>query len=190
MNPRLYSFVGSSVGPLEITECTSVIGQTLPAASYLHITNEAHAAVPTDAHWVLQGATSNTRYTTREEKAQLEEKQAPLDRPEATHGAVIPIRKSAAWWALTQDERRAIFEDRSHHTAIGLKYLPAIARRLHHCRDLSSNEPFDFITLFDFAQADTNAFNDLLAALRTTEEWKYVEREVDIRFVRQRVTRL
>ena len=26
--------------------------------------------------------------------------------------------------------------------------LPAIARRLHHCRDLGESEPFDFLTLF------------------------------------------
>jgi len=46
---------------------------------------------------------------------------------------------------LTQDERRAVFEEQSHHTAIGLKYLPATARRLHHCRDLGTEEPFDFL---------------------------------------------
>src|SRR5438477_5729245 len=28
-----------------------------------------------------------------------------------------PIRKSAAWWALAQDERRAVLEERSHHIA-------------------------------------------------------------------------
>ena len=33
-------------------------------------------------------------------------------------------------------DRRAIFEERSKHMTIGMKYLPAIARRLHHCRDL------------------------------------------------------
>ena len=35
---------------------------------------------------------------------------------------LIPIRKNEAWWALAQDERRAIFEERSHHIAIGLEY--------------------------------------------------------------------
>jgi len=93
-------------------------------------------------------------------------------------------RKNAKWWALTQNERRALFEDRSHHTAIGLKYLPAIARRLHHCRDLEGSEPFDFLTLFDYAKEDSAAFDDLSAALRATEEWKYVDREIDIRWIR------
>ena len=86
---------------------------------------------------------------------------------------------------MTQDERRAIFEEASHHVKIGMKYLPAIARRLHHCRDLAEPQPFDFITLFDYTPADASAFDDMVAELRTTEEWKYVEREVDIRMVRE-----
>jgi hypothetical protein len=52
---------------------------------------------------------------------------------------------------------------------------------LHHCRDLGGNDPFDFITWFEFAPADTGAFNELLAALRASPEWQYVDREVDIR---------
>ena len=107
-----------------------------------------------------------------------------MGRPEATRAALIPIRKSAAWWDLPQDERRRIFEESSHHTRTGLRYLPAIARRLHHCRDLSVNEPFDFLTWFDYAPESASAFEDLVAELRATEEWKFVERETDIRLAR------
>ena len=74
-----------------------------------------------------------------------------LGRPEATCAALIPIRKSQAWWDLTQEERRQIFEDKSHHIADSLKYLPAIARQLYHCRDLG--EPFDFLTWFEYDPA-------------------------------------
>jgi len=81
----------------------------------------------------------------------------------------------------TEDERRAILEERSHHIAIGLEYLPAIARRLHHSRDLG--EGFDFLTWFEFAPTDAAAFDEVLARLRATEEWTYVEREVEIRLV-------
>ena len=95
---------------------------------------------------------------------------------------LIPIRKNTKWWALTQDERRQIFEEQSNHTQIGLEYLPAIARRLHHCRDLAEPEPFDFLTWFEFAKKDTAEFDKLLARLRTSAEWKYVEREVELRF--------
>jgi len=105
-----------------------------------------------------------------------------LGRPAATLAALIPIKKSARWWELAQDERRAIFEETSQHTAIGLEYLPAIARRLHHSRDLG--EPFDFLTWFEFAPEHAAAFDKLVARLRATPEWKYVEREVDIRLTR------
>ena len=108
-----------------------------------------------------------------------------LGRPEATCASLIPIRKNTTWWALTQDERLSIFKQQSHHTKIALQYFPELARRLHHCRDLSEHEPFDFLTWFEYTPADEAAFNQLLAALRATEEWKYVEREVDIRLVRE-----
>jgi chlorite dismutase len=95
---------------------------------------------------------------------------------------LIPIRKTDAWWALAQDERRAIFEDRSRHIGVGLEYLPAVARRLHHCRDLG--EPFDFLTWFEYAPEDAGAFEELVRRLRQTEEWRYVDREIDIRLTR------
>ena len=44
--------------------------------------------------------------------------------------------------------------------------------------------PFDFLTLFDFAKADEPAFDDLVADLRSTEEWKFVDREIDMRLAR------
>jgi chlorite dismutase len=125
--------------------------------------------------------TSHERYVTRDEKTRLVAVQPELGRPEATASALIPIRKSAAWWALTQDERRAIFEEASAHIRIGLDYLPAVARRLHHCRDLGEGAPFDFLTWFEFAPADAVAFDELLHRLRETPEWRYVEREVEVR---------
>ena len=112
-------------------------------------------------------------------KKQLAAVQAKLGRPEATCAALIPIRKSAAWWELTQEERRQIFEDKSQHIAASLKYLPAIARQLYHCRDLG--EPFDFLTWFEYDPANAGLFEELVGMLRATEEWNYVEREVDIR---------
>jgi chlorite dismutase len=111
--------------------------------------------------------------------------QAGLGRPEATRAALIPIKKSQAWWDLTQEERRRIFEDKSQHIAASMKYLPAIARQLYHCRDLG--EPFDFLTWFEFDPANAALFEELVAMLRGTEEWTYVEREVDLRLERERL---
>jgi chlorite dismutase len=159
----------------------SLVGDPIPSAARLDVASGA-AAVPTqNAAWVLRGVTSNTRYVTATERAALVAKQVDVGRSEATRAALIPIRKTAAWWDLPQDERRRILEESSKHITIGLKYLPAIARRLHHCRDLGSHEPFDFLTWFDYAPEHAQAFEELAGELRATEEWKFVDREVDIR---------
>lgn len=183
VNPRLYSFAGGRAGGWAVLSMTAVTGDGLPAVERIDVVAGAAAAAD-GVKWVLRGVTSNARYTTKGEKEALVTTQAALGRKTATLAVLIPIRKSAKWWELTQDERRAIFEEQSKHTAVGLKYLPAVARRLHHCRDLGEAEPFDFLTFFDFAKADAAAFDELLAALRASEEWKYVEREVDIRLER------
>ena len=129
----------------------------------------------------MQGVTSNERYVERTEKELLVSKQEGLGRPEARYAALIPIRKNAAWWAMTQDERRSVFEAQSRHIAIGMHYLPAIARKLHHCRDLEESQPFDFLTWFEFAPEHESLFDKMLLELRASPEWQYVDREVDIR---------
>jgi len=184
MNTRLFTFVGGEVGPWRVVNIHPIIGDTLADAQRLNIINGSTPAQTNGAKWLLRGVTSNERYVTRPEKNQLVAKQPGLGRPEATSAALIPIRKTAEWWSLTQDERRRIFEESSHHIKTGLKYLPTVARRLHHCRDLGENEPFDFLTWFDYPSSDSAAFDEMVAELRASEEWMYVEREVDIRVVR------
>jgi hypothetical protein len=178
-NPRLFTFVGGNAGPWEVVSLRAVIGDGLEPVDRLRI---VPGEVPKEeGGWSLRGVTSHERYVTRDEKARLVAAQPEIGRPEATAAALIPIRKSAAWWALTQDERRAIFEESSAHIRIGLDYLPAVARRLHHCRDLVENAPFDFITWFEFAPGDVVGFDELLRRLRETPEWRFVEREVELR---------
>jgi hypothetical protein len=183
MNPRLFTFAGTHTGTWRVISLRAIVGESLPTATHLEIFSEATRA-PTGVQWALRGITSNERYVTREEKNSLVAKQPTLHRLEATCGALILIRKNDAWWALTQDERRKIFEEQSNHVRTGLNFLPAIARRLHHCRDLGPNEPFDFLTWFEYAPADANAFDDLVGQLRASPEWAYVSREVDLRVQR------
>ena len=186
MNSRLYAFLGGTSGPWLATEIRTVAGDSIPDVTHVDVVNGAATADATgSATWALRGLTSHERYVTRAEKDELVARQPAIGRPEATQAALIPIRKSAAWWAMTQDERRAILEDRSRHIAIGLRYLPAVARRLHHCRDLGEPQPFDFLTWFEFAPADAPAFDELLAALRASEEWRFVDREIEIRLRRE-----
>jgi chlorite dismutase len=157
----------------------SVKGEALDSVPRLDIVSADKIDPAAPANWTLRALISNIRYATRSELTALQATQEALGRPAATRAALIPIKKSSAWWALAQDERRAIFEDHSRHTATGLQYLPAIARQLYHCRDL--DEPFDFLTWFEYAPEHAAAFEELVVALRATAEWTYVEREIDIR---------
>ena len=127
---------------------------------------------------------TNDRYTTTVEKADLIKRQAPIGRAGATRSALILLRKTGAWWGLPQDERRAILEEQSHHIAIGLRYLPAIARRLLHCRDFGTEEPFDFLGFLDYAPSDEDAFDEMIGHLRATKEWSFIDRDVDIRLIK------
>ncbi len=178
--PLLVTFAAGATGHWQIDSITAVAGESLPPAERLAV--HERPPPPSDSCWSLRGSTGNARYTKRSELTTLGERQAGLNRPLATRGALIPIRKTETWWTLAQDERRAIMEERSRHIGIGLDYLPAVARRLHHSRELG--EPFDFLTWFEFAPEHTAVFDEMLARLRATEEWRYVEREVDIRLTR------
>jgi hypothetical protein len=183
MANRLFTFIGGSTGHWRVRSQLPLIGQALPPVSCIEVVN-GNSSAPA-AGWSLRGVTSNDRYVQRTEKQALVSIQEGLGRPLATYAALIPIRKTNAWWALTQDERRKIFEEQSQHIRIGMKYLPPIARRLHHCRDLAEPEAFDFLTWFEYQPAHESAFEELLAELRASEEWKYVDHEVDIRLVSQ-----
>lgn len=176
-------FVGGATGRWRVERSIAVRGSPLaPVACLAHVETEGSAALD-GATWVLHGVRSNERYVTRDEKTRLLAPQQGLGRSQATSAALIPMSKTKAWWELSQDERRAIMEERSHHIGIGSRYLPAIARRLFHGRDLGAE--FDFLTWFEFAPADTPRFDDLLGALRATEEWTYVEREVELRLTQR-----
>jgi hypothetical protein len=174
------SFVAGAIGDWRITELRTICGQGVVAAAALtRVEGSSFSAAPAaGSGWALHGVRSNERYVERGERASLATLQEGLDRPASGRAALIPIRKSDGWWDLPQDERRAIFEARSRHIAIGSRFLPAIARRLYHSRDLG--EPFDFLTWFEFAEADAGAFEDLVGLLRESEEWRYVAREVHI----------
>lgn len=182
MHPLSVSFVGAGTGRWRVERLETIAGDPLASASHVEVLEGASAVGRLDAVWVLRGVTSNERYLSREEQRELLSRQEPLGRLESTRAALIPITKSEAWWELAQDERRQIFEESSHHITTGLEYLPEIARRLHHGRDLG--EPFDFLTWFEFAPKHASAFEELVLRLRATEEWSYVEREIDLRLAR------
>ena len=175
-------FIGGNSGLWKIVKMGAVTGQGLDRASHLAVFDDNQTQPIPQGLWRLRGVPSYERYVTRDEKNELTAKSPPLGRAGSTRAAMIPIRKNADWWNLAQDERRAIFEERSSHIKAGLEVVPAVARRLYHCRDLG--EPFDFITWFEFSPGDEAAFEGLVLKLRKTEEWKFVDREIDIRLVK------
>ncbi|MBP6180335.1 chlorite dismutase family protein [Flavobacterium sp.] len=181
MNTTIFDFTGDHAGEWKVTSMVTLKGESIESVS--HIKKISSSLVSSKKGiWTLKGIVSNLRYTEKEDKDKLVAVQEDLGRSEATLAALIPIRKSEAWWNLAQDERRKIMENKSKHTQTGMKYLPAIARKLFHSRDIG--EPFDFLTWFEYAPDDAAAFEELLEALRKTEEWNYVDREIDIRLIR------
>jgi hypothetical protein len=184
VNPQQTVFSAGTAGDWAITRIRAVVGDALPAAPRLALSTpglETPARARSSA-WQLQGVTSHLRYATRAEVQRLAPGERSLGAADATMAALIPITKSAAWWQMAQDERDDVFARQSAHAAIGLRYSAGIARKLYHCRDLGGL--FDFLTWFEFPAAQSGAFDDLLAALRATPEWIYVEREVELRLVR------
>jgi chlorite dismutase len=178
-------FRAAGSGMWRLLSMQTVVGDLVLPEGASHLTVHAldEAAAGPAPVWTLIGARSHVRYATRREMESLKARQQGLGRPQARRAALIPIRKSPAWWELAQDDRREIFEETSHHTAIGLDYLPAVARQLYHCRDL--DQPFDFLTWFEYAPGDADAFEMLVSRLRETAEWGFVDREIDIRLERQ-----
>lgn len=179
-NPRITSFLGGTEGEWSVTSQTTLRGDPVESVARVAMVSGALTSSDTAA-WILRGAFTHDRYTTRDEKTELVAKQSPIGRREATRSALILLRKNAAWWSLAQNERRAILEEQSHHIAIGMRYLPAVARRLLHCRDFATQEPFDFLGFLDFAPENESAFNAMLDELRGTREWSFIDRDIDIR---------
>ena len=103
-----------------------------------------------------------------------------------TTAVLIPIGKSEEWWKLAQDQRQSYFEKTGKHqghTAIGLKYVDRVFRKLYHSRYLNSSVGYDFLTYFEFKDSYEEDFRALLAELRDTKknpEWVFVDREYEI----------
>lgn len=149
INDGIISFIGSKSGLWKVLSMETKAGHSMEMATNLDIfKGDINPSIKENSNWILRAFISNLRYTSKVEKAELNQKSRGLNRPEFNHAALIPIKKSDEWWALAQDERRKIFEDDSHHIQTTVKYLSVISRQLYHCKDLG--EDFDFLTWFEF----------------------------------------
>jgi len=137
---------------------------------------------PTAKACELVGVTQHLTYTHAPERRELTGISAAESGPVAV---LIPISKSAAWWALAQDERDALFRgkrERPGHLAVGRGYASRVFRKLYHARYVPGSH-WDFLTYFEFPKERADDFRALVAELRdpaTNPEWEFVERETEI----------
>lgn len=132
----------------------------------------------------FRGVLEHLHYTGREEREELKRLSCAPPSGETT-AVVILIGKSKAWWEMSQEERRTLFQKtgREGHHSIGLEYADRIYRRLYHARYLDPSAPYDFITYFEFESIRTEAFRALLSKLRDPRrnpEWRHVDFECEI----------
>lgn len=135
---------------------------------------------------LFAGVPQHLGYTSREQKNTLATSRSPVPAADDTVAVLIPIRKSAEWWATPHDERATHFREQGGkpgHTAIGAGYTDRIYRKLYHTRYAVESADHDFLTYFEFEKAHAAAFDDLLTKLRdvaVNPEWKSVDREYEI----------
>ncbi len=136
---------------------------------------------------VFCGVTQHLQYTTDAQRRELDARsRSELPPSSQTVAVLIPIRKSNEWWELAQDKRQSHFQratGREGHTAIGLKYVDRIYRKLYHSRYSEPASSYDFLTYFEFHDANAENFRALLEELRNTTrnpEWTYVTHEFEI----------
>ena len=117
---------------------------------------------------ILNGLTKKANYVpgfSDEMKAGLKVKSDPGLKP---YAIVIPIRKSAEWWALDQDKRMAMMKE---HTEASMSYQKTVKRKLYHSTGL---DDLDFITYFETSNLED--FHSLILAMEGVKEFQYTRR--------------
>jgi hypothetical protein len=148
-----------------------------PGWSLARIDTEMH--VEQGQPIVFYGKTKPLQYTCPAQVASLAHAHGEF--ASGASAVVIPIRKSEAWWALSEEQRHVHFREGAGHTHTGAPYVDRIYRKLFHSREMGL--PYDFVTYFEFAPEDADYFRELLAGLRDpikNPEWQFVEWECEI----------
>jgi chlorite dismutase len=117
---------------------------------------------------VMQGLTKKANYVPGfpdQMKTDLKVASEPGPKP---YVIVIPIRKSADWWALDQDKRAAMMKE---HTEASLPYIKTVKRKLYHSTGL---DDVDFITYFETSKLED--FHSLILSLEKVKEFQYNRR--------------
>lgn len=115
----------------------------------------------------LVGMTKALNYITKDKSPNLNAGLIGATYSDATprYAFVIPVKKNADWWNLTDEQR---LKEMETHTLPTLANLVNVKRKLYHSTGLDDT---DFITYFE--TADLGAFNNLMLALAKVPENKY-----------------
>ncbi|MBH0196759.1 MAG: chlorite dismutase [Nitrospira sp.] len=117
---------------------------------------------------LMHGLTKKANYVpgfSDQLKADLKGASDPGSKP---YVIVIPVRKSAEWWALDQDKRAAMMLE---HTEATLPYIKTVKRKLYHSSGL---DDLDFITYFETSRLED--FHSLILSLEKVKEFQYTRR--------------
>lgn len=115
----------------------------------------------------LVGMTKPLNYVTKEKSPELNAglTSATYQGDAPRYAFIIPVKKNADWWNLTDAQRLKEIET---HTLPTLANLVNVKRKLYHSTGIDDT---DFITYFE--TADLGAFNNLMLALAKVPENKY-----------------
>lgn len=107
--------------------------------------------------------------------------------PAMPNAFLIPMNKTAAWWAKDWMERHTYFLPRydeagrmvsQGHALAAAAGIPRLMRRTYkNLTEPASEGGYDFLTYFECADADIPTFHEVCAALRDVTknpEWRYV----------------
>lgn len=175
-----YNYVGGASGAWEVTALSTRRGEPLAPVTHVDITHGDVDPVPAGIVWVMSGLVRSTRYVTREEFTRTDTQRPGVDAVGQPCAALIAIRRSPDWWQLGSGARREIQQAQLRRTR-ELGFLSTFFRRWQRRVDLS--EQFDCVLWFEYEPRDVAAFDELLAEWRASEDWKYLDRECDIRLV-------
>ncbi len=137
------------------------------AQSFLVDFRATRFGIACDVTESLVGITKSLNYITKEKSATLNAglSSASYTGDAPRYAIMIPIKKSAEWWNMSDEQR---LKEMETHTAPTLEYLVNVKRKLYHSTGIDDT---DFITYFE--TNDLGAFNKLLISLAKVPENKY-----------------
>ncbi len=117
---------------------------------------------------VMHGLTKKANYVPGMPDNVKAELKIPSDPGSKPYVIVIPIRKDADWWSLSQEQRAAMMQE---HTEAALPYGKTVKRKLYHATGL---DDLDFITYFETSRLED--FQSLILALEKVKEFRHNRR--------------